>query len=80
MEDFTIAKRKFVITLLDLLCSELMRIGDILTLIFIVQLIIQFEVAESYPFTGFRGYLLILLFYLLSLACYLQSERLKKKQ
>ena len=63
-------KRQFFIALFDVLSSQLMTIGDILFVIFVVQLIIRFEVAESYPFTGIRGYMLILLIYLLSLACH----------
>ena len=72
-------KRQFFIALFDVLSSQLMTIGDILFVIFVVQLITRFEVAESYPFTGIRGYILILLIYLLSLACHLQSARLRKK-
>ena len=72
-------KRKFFIALFDVLSSQLMTIGDILFVIFVVQLITRFEVAESYPFTGIKGYMLILLIYLFSLACHLQSARLRKK-
>ncbi|VEL97258.1 hypothetical protein ALT761_02259 [Alteromonas sp. 76-1] len=72
-------KRQFFIALFDVLSSQLMTIGDILFVIFVVQLITRFEVAESYPFIGIRGYMLILLIYLTSLACLLQSTRLRKK-
>ena len=72
-------KQQFFIALFDVLSSQLMTIGDILFVIFVVQLITRFEVTESYPFIGTRGYMLILLIYLLALACHLQSARLRKK-
>ncbi|VEL97562.1 hypothetical protein ALT761_02566 [Alteromonas sp. 76-1] len=71
--------RQFFSALFDVLSSQLMTIGDILFMIFVEQLLTEFELAESYPFTRVRGYMLILLFYLLSLTFHWQSVWFSKQ-
>ncbi len=46
-----------------------MTIGDVLSAVWLVQLVTQFEVHPSYPFTGLRGWCFIFSLYLTALIC-----------
>lgn len=74
------SRKRPLIKLLCTLSALLQNIGDVLFAVFVVQLITQFEPHPSYPFWGTRGYLTILLIYLLSLSCHISAEQLKKSK
>ncbi len=74
------SRKRLLTKLLSALSSLLQNIGDVIFAIFVIQLITQFEPHPSYPFLGIRGYLTTLLIYLLSLACYISAEQLKKSK
>lgn len=73
------AKQQLVIMALDMMTKLLMSIGDILFVVWIVQMVTRFESHSTYPFVGIKGALYILLIYLFALAIYLQEVRLRKK-
>jgi len=73
------AKQQLVIMALDMMTKSLMSIGDVLFVVWIVQMVTRFEPHSSYPFVGINGALYILLIYLFALAIYLQEVRLRKK-
>ncbi|WP_394223362.1 hypothetical protein [Alteromonas gracilis] len=73
------AKQQLVIMALDMMTKLLMSIGDVLFVVWIVQVVTRFESHSSYPFVGTKGALYILLIYLFALAIYLQEVRLRKK-
>lgn len=72
-------KQQLVIIALDMITKFLMSIGDVLFVVWIVQMIIGFEPHSSYPFVGIKGALYIFLIYLVALAIYLREKRLRKK-
>ena len=74
------SRKRLFIKLLCALSTLLRNIGDVIFAVFVIQLITQFEPHPSYPFLGTRGYLTILLIYLLSLACHIGAEQLKKSK
>lgn len=74
------SRQRLFIKLLCALSTLLRNIGDVIFAVFVIQLITQFEPHPSYPFLGTRGYLSILLIYLLSLACHISAEQLKKSK
>lgn len=73
------AKQQLVIMALDMITKLLMSIGDVLFVVWIVQMVTRFEPHSSYPFVGIRGAMYIFLIYLVALAIYLQEKRLRKK-
>lgn len=73
-------RKRPLIRLLCTLSALLQNIGDVIIAVFFIQLITQFEPHPSYPFLGTRGYLTILLNYLLSLAGHFSAEQLKKSK
>lgn len=72
-------KQQIVVMVLDMITKFLMSIGDVLFVVWIIQMITRFEPHNSYPFVGIKGALYILLIYLFALAIYLQEVRLRKK-
>ena len=74
------SRKRLLTKLLSTLSLLLRNIGDVIFAVFVIQLITQFEPHPSYPFLGTRGYLTILLTYLLSLACHIGAEQLKKSK
>ena len=72
-------QQQLVIIALDMMTKFLMSIGDVIFVIWIVQIITGFEAHSSYPFVGIDGALYIFLIYLFALAIYLQEVRLRKK-
>lgn len=72
-------QQHLVIMALDMITTFLMNIGDVIFVIWIIQMITGFEAHSSYPFVGITGALYILLIYLFALAIYLQEKRLRKK-
>ena len=74
------SRKRLLTKLLSTLSLLLRNIGDVIFAVFVIQLITQFEPHPSYPFLGTRGYLTILLIYLLSLACHIGAEQLKKSK
>ncbi len=74
------SRKRLLSKLLSTLSVLLRNIGDVIFAVFVIQLITQFEPHPSYPFLGTRGYLTILLIYLLSLACHIGAEQLKKSK
>ena len=77
---FMQSRKRQLIQLLCALSALLQNIGDVIFAVFVIQLITQFEPHQSYPFLGIRGYLSILLIYLLSLACHISAEQLEKSK
>ena len=73
------AKQQIVIMALDMITKLLMSIGDVLFVVWIVQMVTRFEPHSSYPFIGLTGAMYIFLIYLFALAIYLQEVRLRKK-
>jgi len=73
------AKQQLVIMALDMITKLLMSIGDVLFVVWIVQMVTRFEPHSSYPFIGLTGAMYIFLIYLFALAIYLQEVRLRKK-
>lgn len=73
------AKQQLVIMALDMMTKLLMSIGDVLFVVWIVQMVTGFEPHTSYPFVGIKGAMCIFLIYLIALAFYLQEVRLRKK-
>lgn len=49
------AKQQLVIMALDMITKLLMSIGDVLFMVWIVQMVTRFEPHSSYPFVGIRG-------------------------
>ena len=74
------SRKRLLTKLLSTLSLLLRNIGDVIFAVFVIQLITQFEAHPSYPFLGIRGYLSILLIHLLSLACHISAEQLKKSK
>ena len=72
-------QQQLVIMALDMITTFLMNIGDVLFVVWIIQMVTRFEPHSSYPFTGLTGALYIFLIYLVALAIYLQEKRLRKK-
>ncbi len=72
-------QQQLVIMALDMITKFLMSIGDVIFVIWIIQMITGFEPHSSYPFVGIKGALYIFLIYLFALAIYLQEVRLRKK-
>lgn len=72
-------QQHLVVMALDMITTFLMNIGDVIFVIWIIQMITRFEPHSSYPFTGLTGALYIFLIYLFALAIYLQEIRLRKK-
>ena len=72
------AKQQLVIMALDMITKLLMSIGDVLFVVWIVQMVTRFEPHSSYPFIGLTGAMYIFLIYLFALAIYLQEVRLRK--
>lgn len=46
-----------------------MKLGDVLFAVWLIQLITQFEVHNSYPFVGLKGWFFIFLLYATALIC-----------
>ena len=74
------SRKRLLTKLLSTLSLLLRNIGDVMFAVFVIQLITQFEPHPSYPFLGTRGYLTILLTYLVSLACHISAEQLNKSK
>ena len=72
-------QQQLVIMALDMTTRLLMNIGDVLFVVWIIQMITRFEPHSSYPFIGLTGAMYIFLIYLIALAIYLQEVRLRKK-
>ena len=72
-------QEQLVIMALDMITKLLMSIGDVLFVVWIVQMVTRFEPHSSYPFIGLTGAMYIFLIYLFALAIYLQEVRLRKK-
>ena len=72
-------QQQLVIMALDMMTKLLMSIGDVLFVVWIVQMVTGFEPHSSYPFVGIKGAMCIFLIYLIALAFYLQEVRLRKK-
>lgn len=72
-------QQQLVVMALDMMTRLLMNIGDVLFVVWIIQMITRFEPHSSYPFVGIKGALYIFLIYLIALAIYLQEVRLRKK-
>ena len=72
-------QQQLAVMALDMITKLLMNIGDVLFVVWIIQMITGFEPHSSYPFVGIKGAMYIFLIYLLALAIYLQEKRLRKK-
>jgi hypothetical protein len=72
-------QQHLVVMALDMIITFLINIGDVIFVIWIIQMITRFEPHSSYPFVGIKGALYIFLIYLFALAIYLQEVRLRKK-
>ena len=72
-------QQQIVIMALDMITKFLMSIGDVIFVIWIIQMITGFEPHSSYPFVGISGAIYIFLVYLIALAIYLQEVRFRKK-
>ena len=54
-------QQQLVIIALDMITKFLMSIGDVIFVIWIFQVITEFEAHSSYPFVGIRGAMFIFL-------------------
>ena len=72
-------QQQLAVMALDMITKLLMNIGDVLFVVWIIQMITGFEPHSSYPFVGIKGAMYIFLIYLLALAIYLQEKRIRKK-
>ncbi len=53
-----------------------MVLGDVLFAVWLIQLITQFEVHDSYPFVGVKGWTIIFLLYATALTCEVWRKKL----
>lgn len=53
-----------------------MVLGDVLFAVWLIQLITQFEVHDSYPFVGVKGWTIIFLLYATALTCEVWRKQL----
>lgn len=78
-EDNLTKQQRSIVSALDIVTKLLMNFGDVLFVVWIIQMITGFEPHSSYPFVGINGAMYILLIYLIASAIYLQEVRLRKK-
>lgn len=72
-------QQRNIVLALDMVTKLIMSVGDVLYVVWLIQVITRFVPDPSYPFIGITGALYILLIYLLAFAVYLQEVRLRKK-
>lgn len=72
-------QQRNIVSALDIVTKLIMNFGDVLFVVWIIQIITRFEPHSSYPFVGINGAIYIFLVYLIALAIYLQEVRLRKK-